>query len=152
VTSLDGVTPLNLLRNPFPNGFPPATGASAGLLTQVGTNIAAFVQNTVAPGTRQNEPQHPARTPGRHRPGHGLRRNPRLPALPQRRGGRSLNQLFPQHLSLGSQLNELVDNPIYGQITSGPRAAPAPVPAVRERNPYVREWSVELQRPDENLS
>ncbi|MGH9204043.1 MAG: TonB-dependent receptor domain-containing protein, partial [Vicinamibacterales bacterium] len=26
VTSLDGITPLNLLRDPFPSGFPPATG------------------------------------------------------------------------------------------------------------------------------
>lgn len=53
VASLDGITPLNLLRNPFPIGSPPATNASAGLLTQVGTSISAFVENTVAPWTRQ---------------------------------------------------------------------------------------------------
>ncbi len=123
VTSLDGITPLNLLRNPFPDGFPPATGASAGLLTQVGASISAFVENTVAPWTRQMsvsiQHEFPAGilldTAYVGTRGFQLFRNGE--------GGRSINQLYPEAFALGSRLNELVDNPFFGRITSGVVAA-----------------------------
>ncbi len=123
VTSLDGITPLNLLRNPFPTGFPPATGASAGLLTQTGASLSAFVENTVAPWTRQIsasvQHQFPAgillETAYVGTRGFQLFRNGE--------GGRSINQLTPDAMALGSRLNELVNNPFFGQITSGVVAA-----------------------------
>ena len=34
-------------------------------------------------------------------------------------GGLSLNQLDPQYMALGSQLNQTVDNPFYGIVNSG---------------------------------
>src|SRR5436190_9354319 len=43
VSSQDGITPLNLLRNPFPNGLLPQIGNSQGLLTLVGQNVS-FVE------------------------------------------------------------------------------------------------------------
>jgi hypothetical protein len=49
VTSIDGITPLNTLKNPYPNGFLPSPGASQGLLTQVGANLHAPLQDTPSP-------------------------------------------------------------------------------------------------------
>ena len=40
VSSQDGITPLNLLSNPFPNGLLPPIGNSQGLLTLVGQNVS----------------------------------------------------------------------------------------------------------------
>ena len=53
VTSIDGITPLNLLRNPYPNGFVPSPGSSQGLLTQAGANLQAPLQDTPSPWTIQ---------------------------------------------------------------------------------------------------
>jgi outer membrane receptor protein involved in Fe transport len=123
VTSLDGITPLNLLRNPFPTGFPPATGASSGLLTATGTNVSAFVANTVAPWMRQMSLSIQRELPSGivletayvGTRGFQLFRNGE--------GGRNINQLWPDKLALGSQLNQLVDNPFFGQITTGAMSA-----------------------------
>jgi len=37
------VTPLNYLRNPYPDGFVPVVGSSQGLLTGIGSSIAASI-------------------------------------------------------------------------------------------------------------
>ena len=39
ITTTDGITPANLLRNPYPLGFRALPGSSDGLLTQVGANL-----------------------------------------------------------------------------------------------------------------
>jgi hypothetical protein len=39
-TSVDGITPYDLLRNPFPNGLLSAIGASQGLMTLVGQSVS----------------------------------------------------------------------------------------------------------------
>ncbi|MGH9671738.1 MAG: TonB-dependent receptor domain-containing protein [Bryobacteraceae bacterium] len=123
VTSLDGITPLNLLRNPYPNGFPPIRGAGDGLLTATGTNVASFTQNTIAPWTRQMSASIQRELPGQilletayvGTRGFQLYRNGE--------GGLSLNQLLPEHLALGARLNDLVANPFFGRITSGALAS-----------------------------
>ena len=44
------MTPLNYLRNPFPDGFTPVVGSSQGLLTAVGASISASLKgNYVVP-------------------------------------------------------------------------------------------------------
>jgi hypothetical protein len=119
ISSLDGVTPLNLLRNPFPDGFPPPPGASAGLLTQLGQNIEAVTRDTVSPMTRQINfniqrelPFHMlfevayVSTRGYH-----LNRS--------QEGGISLNQLPASFMAQGTKLNELVANPFYGKGGTG---------------------------------
>jgi outer membrane receptor protein involved in Fe transport len=42
VTTLDGVTPLNRLSNPFPTGFTYPTGSSLGLATELGQSVVAM--------------------------------------------------------------------------------------------------------------
>src|SRR6266478_5146987 len=50
VGSQDGVTPLNYLRNPYPDGFVPVVGSSQGLLTGIGSSIAtSIIGDSVTP-------------------------------------------------------------------------------------------------------
>lgn len=119
VTSLDGVTPLNLLRRPYPDGFPPAPGAAAGLLTQVGSTVEAVTRDMVTPWTRQINANIQRELPGQAvlevayvgTRGFHLFRNTE--------GGLNINQLPPSLLPLGSALNELVDNPFFGRGGTG---------------------------------
>jgi len=53
VNSLDGITPFNLLRNPYPEGFKPLPGASQGLMTGTGGNLEAVIRETPAPLSMQ---------------------------------------------------------------------------------------------------
>jgi hypothetical protein len=119
VTSIDGITPLNLLRNPYPNDFRPSPGASEGLLTQAGANLQAVLQDTPSPWTRQFNVNVQRELPwdsfveiayvGTR--GYDLSR--------VGESGLSLNQLDPQHMSLGSQLNQQVPNPFFGIVNNG---------------------------------
>ncbi|MBM3735725.1 MAG: hypothetical protein FJW39_08050 [Acidobacteria bacterium] len=49
VSTVDGITPFNLLRNPYPEGFRAVPGAADGLLTQAGANLQAFLQDSPSP-------------------------------------------------------------------------------------------------------
>jgi len=119
VTSIDGITPLNLLRNPYPNGFLPSPGSSQGLLTQAGANLQAPLRDTPSPWTIQYNVNLQRELPwstfvevayvGTR--GYDLSRSAE--------GGLSLNQLDPQYMSLGSQLNQQVPNPFYGIVNNG---------------------------------
>jgi len=119
VTSLDGITPFNLLRNPFPQGFRSPPGASEGLLTGVGGNIQAVLQDTLNPWAMQWSFSVQRELPSQillevayvGARGLHLTRNTE--------GGLDLNQVDPRHLALGSQLNQQVDNPFFGRITTG---------------------------------
>src|SRR5262249_1984993 len=52
-STIDGITPFNLLRSPCPPGFRPRPGAADGLLTQAGANLQAVLQDTVTPWSQQ---------------------------------------------------------------------------------------------------
>ncbi len=119
VTTIDGITPLNLLRDPYPNGFRPSPGSSEGLLTQAGANLQAPLQDTPSPWSIQYNVNVQRELPwgafveiayvGTR--GYDLSR--------VGESGLSLNQLDPQYMSLGSQLNQLVPNPFYGIVNNG---------------------------------
>lgn len=120
-TSLDnGLTPYAVLSNPFPTGFCKATGSAAGLLTTLGQNIFVLDRNANQPYVQTWN--------------FNIQR-----ALPLRivadiaySGSRGVHlmgiqewdQLAPQYLQLGSQLNSQVPNPYYGIIPQGPLATP----------------------------
>lgn len=115
VTSLDnGLTPLNYLSNPFPQGFRPLPGAADGLLTAVGGRLEAPLRNTVTPYTLQWNLTVQRELPGRvllevAYVGNGSRQQSR-----GGEGGFTLNQIHPNFLSLGTQLNQQVNNPFFG--------------------------------------
>ena len=119
VTTIDGITPFNTLRNPYPNGFLPSPGSSQGLLTQAGANLQAPLRDTPSPWTIQYNVNVQRELPwamfveiayvGTR--GYDLSRSAE--------GGLTLNQLDPQYMSLGSQLNQQVANPFYGIVNNG---------------------------------
>src|SRR5215813_2122722 len=136
ITSLDGFTPLNTLSNPFPGGFPPVPGSSIGAATALGSLIEAPLTNTNTPYTLQYN-----LTVQRELPGHVLlevayvgNRGRELSRGGE--GGFTLNQLDPAYLSLGSQLNQLVDNPFFGQPNVGGVIAQRQVSRAQLLRPY----------------
>lgn len=121
VASLDGITPTNLLRNPFPSGFALPQGPGGGLLSGVGYNLATAWADTLQPLYNQQwnltiqrqlaenlmlEVAYAANK-GTHIPqnAHATAYQP------------NMNQLPEQYLSLGNQLLTLVPNPFFGIIT-----------------------------------
>ncbi len=123
VTSLDGITPNFLLRNPYPAGFAQPPGSSAGLLTQLGSTIEAATRDMITNWTRQWNANVQRQLPGQMMlevayvgtRGFHLFRNTE--------GGINLNQLPKENMALGSRLNELVDNPFFGKGGTGIVAA-----------------------------
>jgi hypothetical protein len=120
VTSLDGgLTPNTYLRNPYPNGFAAVLGSRLGTLTQFGNRIQATPRDIVSPHSQQLNVNIQQDLPMATvlevayvmTRGFNLHRNDE--------GGLSLNQLDPQYLALGSQLNQQVPNPFFGKFTGG---------------------------------
>jgi hypothetical protein len=124
VTTLDGITPYNLLRDPYPQGFREPPGSTEGLLTQTGANLQAVLRDTPTPWSRQFNVNLQRELPW----GTFLEvayvgtRGYNLSTAVE--GGRSLNQLDPSLMSLGSRLNELVPNPFLGIVNNGVLVAP----------------------------
>jgi hypothetical protein len=119
VTSIDGITPLNTLQNPYPNGFVPSPGASQGLLTQAGANLQAPLRDTPSPWTIQYNINIQRELPWSTfvEVAYVGTRGYDLSIAGE--GGVSLNQLDPQYMALGSQLNQQVPNPFYGIVNNG---------------------------------
>lgn len=140
VTTQDGITPKDLLRNPFPNGQLPAIGNSQGLLTLIGNNVSFVdpsdrvprfhnwhldVQREIAPRTVVTASYVGSRA-------YNLAAAPTdfTTAINQ-----NFNQLNPQYLSLGTALLQPVPNPMFGIITAG-QLAGATIPQSQLLRPY----------------
>jgi hypothetical protein len=119
VASLDGINPLNRLSNPFPAGFQPVPGSSQGALTAIGSNLDAPLSNTNTPYTLQYNFTIQRELPGGILLETAYVANRGLQLSRGGEGGFTLNQVNPQFLSLGNQLNQLVPNPFFGQGGSG---------------------------------
>ncbi len=119
VTSIDGITPLNTLQNPYPNGFVPSPGSSQGLLTQAGANLQAPLQDTPSPWMMQFNINVQRELPWAMfvEVAYVGTRGHDLSTVGE--GGLSLNQLDPGYMSLGSQLNQQVANPFFGIVNNG---------------------------------
>ena len=121
VGTLDGVTPQNLLSNPFPSGLLAPVGQASGGATNVGQNINAVLRNRASPYVQQwtSNVQYQlggtvlqAAYIGNH--GTKLLFGSTF----------ELNQLPPADLTLGNQLLQQVPNPFAGVITSGALSGP----------------------------
>jgi hypothetical protein len=120
ITSLDGITPLNRLSNPYPTGILPSLGASRGLMSAVGQGFRAKEYPTPNSWTQQWNVTIQRALPG---------------ALFLELGtigarGRGMpftyyvNELDPKYQSLGSKLAQLVPNPFYGIVSDGIFSSP----------------------------
>lgn len=113
VASLDGgFTPNETLSNPFPNGRIAPIGSSQGALSLLGQGVGGNLRDL-----RRGYSQQWSLSLQRELPGNWLveagymgNRGVHLP------GNRAFDYLPAQYLSLGTQLQELVDNPFYGVI------------------------------------
>lgn len=115
VGTLDGITPQNLLSNPFPTGLIQPPGKSQGALTNVGLGVDAVAGYRPTPYVEQwSYGLQYQITPNNlieaaYLGNHGLK-------LPW--GGLAANQINPQNLSMGSALFNSVPNPFYGHIAA----------------------------------
>ncbi|HTM47356.1 MAG TPA: TonB-dependent receptor [Bryobacteraceae bacterium] len=123
IGSQDGVTPLNYLRNPFPDGFTPVVGNSLGLLTAVGSSVSASLKGDYVVPYSENwsfNIQH--QLPGNLLVEAGYVGSHGLHLTQTGEGTANLNQLSAEQLKAGTQLQSQVRNPFFGIITSGPLA------------------------------
>ncbi len=118
-TNNGGLTPFNLLRNPYPQGFRALPGAADGLLTQVGANLESVLQDTVTPWSQQWNLNIQRELPWQMNLEVAYVGTRGLQLSRNGEGGLSLNQLDPQYLALGSALNTSVPNPFVGLGTLG---------------------------------
>ena len=151
VTTQDGITPLNLLSNPFPQGQLPPIGNSQGTSTLIGQNITFAdpsdrtpqfhnwhldVQQQIAGSTVVTASYVGSR--GNH-----------LSAAPTdftTAINQNLNQIDPKYLSLGTQLLQAVPNPFFGIIKSGSLAG-ATIPYSQLLKPYPQYSGVTRLAP-----
>jgi hypothetical protein len=120
VNSLNGVTPLNLMSNPYPTGFTYATGSSQGLATDIGQSVVGMSRTRRTAYAEQwnldvqhTFPMH-FLVDVAYAGSHGIHLY----------GDYDANQLPDKYLSLGSQLISQVSNPFYGHISSGGLSGP----------------------------
>jgi len=120
VTSLDGITPYSLLRNPYPTGILPSLGASRGLLSAVGQGFRTKLYDTPSSWNQQWNIMIQRTLPG----------NLFLEVGTIGTRGRGMpftyypNELDPKYQALGSKLNTLVPNPFFGIVGDGIFASP----------------------------
>ncbi|HEY3936074.1 MAG TPA: TonB-dependent receptor [Bryobacteraceae bacterium] len=137
VSSLNGVTPLNPLSNPFPTGlFPPSTSLANQLL--VGQSISVMDPNNVT----NTYAQQWNFTIQRELPGQMLfeigyagNKGTHLPVSVD------FDQINPVYQSLGANLTKQVPNPFYGLVSSGTLSTPT-VAMSQLLRPYPQYLSV----------
>jgi hypothetical protein len=135
----DGITPNDLLSNPFPGGLVPAIGFSGGLETNLGLSVGEFLRD-IPSGYIQNYSVDFQ---------FELSRNTVLEIGYAGNTGRKMsygfslndNQLPTPLLALGTELDRRVNNPFHGFITTGNLAA-AQVPYYRLLKPFPQFDSV----------
>jgi len=141
--TIDGVTPKDLLSNPFPGGLLPPTGKQDGVLTNLGQDITAPLRGRASPYVEQWTASLQYQAPGNtvlqaaYVGNHGVK-------LPFENF--SLNQLSPQYLAMGDALLNMVPNPFFGIITSGPLSQPT-VTQGQLLRPFPQYTSVTSTQP-----
>ena len=111
VSSIDGGrTPYATLSNPFPDGFQAAENGSKGLLTFAGQNMSAILRGDRMPYSMQwnFDVQYEVKNDMLLDVAYAGNAGVKLQANSE------MNQLPDQYLALGSQLNEVVNNPFFG--------------------------------------
>jgi Carboxypeptidase regulatory-like domain len=139
VGTLDGVTPLNTLSNPFPSGFVLPTGNSLGLATALGQGVSVMERYRPSSYTEQWNLDLQQLLPGNilfdlaYTGSHGLHLF----------ADTLINQLPDKYLPMGSQLTNQVANPFYGSISTGALSSPT-VSASQLLLPYPQFTNVDL--------
>jgi hypothetical protein len=139
VGTLDGITPVAYLNNPFPSGFIRATGSSAGLATFLGQNVTAMDRGRRNPYAQQWNINVQQTLPARFVLDVAYAGSRGLHLF----GNLNVNQLPNEQLALRDGLRELVPNPFYGQISTGPLSGQL-VPRNQLLRPYPQYNAVTI--------
>ena len=149
VGSVDGITPQNLLSNPFPTGLLQPPGKAAGGATNVGQQINAVLRNRATPYIEQWMAGVQYQVAGdtvlqaNYVGNHGLKL--------LFGSAFELNQLPVQDLSMGNALLDSVPNPFRGVITSGSLSG-ATIPRGQLLRPFPEYTSVSNVQPPAGFS
>lgn len=148
VGTLNGVTPQNLLSNPFPTGLLAPVGSANGGATYVGQSINAVLRGRDSPYIQQwtsNVQYQVGNTvlQAAYVGNHGVKL--------LFGSSTELNQLPTADLALGNQLLQQVANPFYGVITSGALSGPT-VSYGQLLRPFPEYTGVEDVQPPEASS
>ena len=122
VGTLDGITPHDLLNNPFPSGYSLPRGSADGLLTQVGLGLSGPWPQALKTPYNQQWNLTIQRSIGNDllwEIAYAGNKGTHLAFYTAQ-----MDQLNPQYLSLGNSLFDQVTNPFYGQIQTGVLAQP----------------------------
>lgn len=143
VGTLNGVTPQNLLSDPFPTGLLAPVGKANDGATNVGQTIDAVLRNRASPYVQQwtaNMQYQLGNTvlQAAYVGNHGVKL---LFGTTY-----ELDQLPPADLALGNQLLQPVANPFYGIITSGSLSGPT-IPYGQLLRPFPEYTGVENVQP-----
>ena len=119
IGSLNGVAPFHFLNDPYPEGINHPTGSSLGLATQLGQTVQFVDRKVVTPYAEQWNLDLQRELPSgiQFEVGYAGSRGLKLQA------GRVLNQLPDSALALGTALQQLGQNPFFGQIQTGALSA-----------------------------
>jgi hypothetical protein len=142
ISSLDGVTPLNPITNPYPNGVFQTSNSTADQVL-LGQSILFMDRGNVS--NTYNEQWNfniQRELPGNLllETGYAGARGVHLPI------GIDFNQLNPIYQSLGTGLSAQVKNPYYGQVTTGVLSTPT-VARGQLLRPYPQYSSVSTNSP-----
>ncbi|MGH9340829.1 MAG: TonB-dependent receptor domain-containing protein [Acidobacteriota bacterium] len=138
VTSLDGgLTPVNDLSDPFPDGILQPTGSSQGALTGIGGSVSGQLRDVQRGYSQQWNltVQYAPWSDWLFESAWVANKGTRL------HRGQTLNFLSEQALGLGSALVQSVPNPFFGIIDTGPLSGPT-VPRQQLLLPFPQFTSV----------
>ncbi|MBI3472147.1 MAG: carboxypeptidase regulatory-like domain-containing protein [Candidatus Solibacter usitatus] len=142
VSSVDGVTPLNLFDNPFPTGLLEAP-ATEVYRTQLGLGLLAMNRgNQSNIYNQQWNVTAQRQLPGEWllEAGYAANKGTRIPV------SMDWNQIDPKFQSLGAGLNQPVTNPFFGIATTG-TLAQRTVSQAQLLRPYPQYTSVNTNSP-----
>lgn len=125
VATIDSVTPVGSLVDPFPTGLAPLAGSAPGAAALVGTGVGALVFDTPLPYATQWNIGIQRELPGSIGINLAYAGN-KGTKLPVNISRNALNPILfgqPGDLNRVAQLNSLTNNPFFGSITTGPLAA-----------------------------
>jgi hypothetical protein len=118
-TTNGGLTYINRLSNPFPQGLIPAIGNSLGLATLLGQSISFVEPSDVLPKFHNWHFGLQREIPGRFLVEASYVGSRGISLVS---AGENLNQLHPDYFSMGPALKAQVPNPFFGVLTTGPLA------------------------------
>ena len=115
LSSVDGITPINPLSDPYPSGFERAPGSSQGIFTLLGQGVAVMDPDRTSPYAQQWNLSVQRSLPWKFVLDVAYAGSRGLHLF----GPLEFNQLPDTYLAEGDALRQLVNNPYFGYVQTG---------------------------------